>query len=298
MSISLEVANVNEILQELLQQFTIEAESKNLNLILNSDHLDENIVIHTDENRLRQVFCNLLSNAIKFTSKGKIEFGLSMKDHQIEFYVKDSGIGIALDDQSIIFEPFRKLESTKSQLYGGTGLGLAISKAWVEKLGGNLRLQSDPNQGSTFLFTIPYPENTESNNQTFTQSTSSPVDNSKQKTVLVAEDEIFNFYYIEELLKPLKVKTLHAKNGLEAVEMAKSNPEISLILMDIRMPEMDGLEATRLIKKMRPLLPVIAQTAYASIEDRENAKASGFDYYLSKPIVRELFTEVIGKYLN
>ena len=112
-----------------------------------------------------------------------------------------------------------------------------------------------------------------------------------QKTILVAEDEIFNFYYIEELLKPLNVKTLHAKNGLEAVEMTKNNPDVSLILMDIRMPEMDGLEATKLIKEIRPKLPIIAQTAYASREDKENAKASGFDYYLSKPIdLHQLFS--------
>lgn len=119
----------------------------------------------------------------------------------------------------------------------------------------------------------------------------------EQKTILVAEDEIFNFYYIEELLKAMNIKALHAKNGLEAVALIKSNPEISLVLMDIRMPEMDGLMATKLIKELRPHLPVIAQTAYASREDRENARASGFDYYLTKPIMRDAFKEVIEKYL-
>lgn len=119
----------------------------------------------------------------------------------------------------------------------------------------------------------------------------------KQKTILVAEDEIFNFYYIEELLKPMNIKALHAKNGLEAVELAKNNPDILLVLMDIRMPEMDGLEATKLIKKLRPQLPVIAQTAYTSKEDRENANHSGFDHYLTKPIMRNMFKEVIEKYI-
>ena len=119
-----------------------------------------------------------------------------------------------------------------------------------------------------------------------------------KKTILVAEDEIYNFYYIEELLKPLNVNTLHAKNGLEAVELAKNNLDISLVLMDIRMPEMDGLTATKLIKEFRPQLPVIAQTAYASREDKENAKALGFDFYLSKPIMRDVFMEVMEKYIG
>jgi CheY-like chemotaxis protein len=209
--------------------------------------------------------------------------------------VKDSGIGIADEDQSFIFEPFRKVVSISKQLYGGTGLGLAISKALIEKLGGTLSVSSVINKGSTFIFAIPYIKNRPLPAQPQTSTNISQ--NMNTKTILVAEDEIFNYYFIEELLKPLNIMTLHAKNGLEAVEMAK-NPDISLVLMDIRMPEMDGLVATKLIKEMRPQLPVIAQTAYASREDRENGKASGFDYYLSKPIVRELFMEVIGKYLS
>ena len=295
--ISLEVLNINQTLKELLQQFMKEAELKNLVLILYSDHLKETILIKTDANRFRQVFCNLLSNAIKFTSEGKIEFGFALKDDLIEFYVKDSGIGIATEDQSIIFKPFRKVASTTTHLYAGTGLGLAISKALVEKLGGTITLKSSPQKGSTFIFTIPYTKNIEPQQQPPLKIESDLLHNGYQKTVLIAEDEIYNYYYIEELLKPMNVKTLHAWNGLEAVELAKNHPDISLVLMDIRMPEMDGLAATKLIKELRPQLPVIAQTAYATREDRENALASGFDYYLSKPIRRALFVEVIDKYL-
>ena len=295
--ISLEVLNINQTLKELLQQFMKEAELKNLVLILYSDHLKETILIKTDANRFRQVFCNLLSNAIKFTSEGKIEFGFALKDDLIEFYVKDSGIGIATEDQSIIFKPFRKVASTTTHLYAGTGLGLAISKALVEKLGGTITLKSSPQKGSTFIFTIPYTKNIKPQQQPPLKIESDLLHNGYQKTVLIAEDEIYNYYYIEELLKPMNVKTLHAWNGLEAVELAKNHPDISLVLMDIRMPEMDGLAATKLIKELRPQLPVIAQTAYATREDRENALASGFDYYLSKPIRRALFVEVIDKYL-
>jgi len=296
--ISLETLNINQTLEELLQQFRIEAESKNLVLSLNYDTFKEPIVIDTDANRLRQIFNNLLSNAIKFTSHGEIEFGFTIKDNFIEFYVKDSGIGIAHEDQSIIFKPFRKVASTTTHLYAGTGLGLAISKALVEKLGGTITLKSYPQKGSKFIFTIPYnTNNIEIHRQPSIKTESNLFHNMNQKTVLIAEDEMYNYYYIEELLKSMNVKTLHAWNGLEAVELAKTHPDISLVLMDIRMPEMDGLEATKLIKELRPQLPVIAQTAYSSKEDRENALSSGFDYYLSKPIKRALFVEVMDKYL-
>lgn len=298
MYISLKSANISELLKELHQQFIKEAELKNLDLFLRPDHLDENIITRTDENRLRQIFGNLLSNAIKFTSKGSIEFGMTVKGKTIEFFISDSGIGIAEEDQSLIFEPFRKVATPVTQLYGGTGLGLAISKALAEKLGGFISLSSEPDKGATFTLTIPFPENIGTEDQLTPKTETNAENPMKQKTILVAEDEIYNFYYIEELLKPLKVITLHANNGLEAVEFAKNNPEISLVLMDIRMPEMDGLEATKQIKKLRPLLPIIAQSAYASREDTEKAKAYGFDHYLSKPIVRNLFIEVVSKYLS
>lgn len=298
MYISLKSANVSELLMELHQQFLKEAELKNLEFILLPEHLDENIVTRTDGNRLRQIIGNLLSNAIKFTSKGRIEFGMSVRGNSIEVFISDSGIGIAEDDQSFIFEPFRKVATPVTQLYGGTGLGLAISKALAEKLGGSISLSSEPDKGATFTLILPFPENNGNENQINSKTESNTDNPMEQKTILVAEDEIYNFYYIQELLKPLKVITLHANNGLEAVELAKNNSEISLVLMDIRMPEMDGLEATKQIKKLRPLLPVIAQSAYASREDTEKAKAYGFDYYLSKPIVRDLFIEVVSKYLS
>ena len=298
MFISLKAVNISELLKELHQQFLKETELKNLDFILHPEHLDENIIIRTDENRLRQIFGNLLSNAIKFTSEGRIEFGMSVRGNSLEFFITDSGIGIAEEDQSLIFEPFRKVSTTVTQLYSGTGLGLAISKALAEKLGGSIYLSSEPDKGATFTLTIPFLENNEIENQINTKTESNTDNPMEQKTILVAEDEIYNFYYIQELLKPLKVTILHANNGLEAVEFAKNNPEISLVLMDLRMPEMDGLEATKQIKDLRPLLPVIAQTAYASREDTEKAKAYGFDYYLSKPIVRDLFIEVVSKYLS
>ena len=296
MSIYLEATNINELLKKIHEQFVMEAELKNLELILNPENLNEPIVINTDGNRLRQVFSNLIINAIKFTSEGIIEFGLALKNNFIEFYVKDTGIGIAPEDQSIIFRPFSKVAKATNHLYGGNGLGLSISKALIEQLGGTITLKSEPNKGSTFIFTIPYAKNIGADPQTQTRTESDSLFTREEKTILIAEDEIFNYYYIEELLEPLKIKTHHAWNGKEAVDMTKNYPDISLVLMDILMPEMDGITATKLIKEMRPELPVVAQTAYGSREDRENAHKSGFDFYLSKPIARELLVEVIDKY--
>lgn len=294
--------NITELLEELLEQNKEQAELKRLGLILNPRHLDKNIVTLTDSAKLHQVFSNLINNAIKFTSEGIVEFGLDIQDHTLSFYVKDSGIGIAPEDQDLIFKPFSKVENSAARKYGGNGLGLAISKALVEKLGGTISLSSSINKGSTFTFTIPYKQ------EKLVTPLVTPhqrvkvdsqiVENRLQATVLIAEDEVYNYYYMEELLKPLKIKTLHARNGVEAVELVKSNKDISLVLMDIKMPEMDGLTATRLIKQLKPQLPVVAQTAYESREDRDKAKASGVDYYMTKPISRVLFMEVMNQYIG
>jgi signal transduction histidine kinase len=297
-SIFLEVVNITQLMNELFQQFRYQAEIKNIDLILNLGNLNKNMAINTDGNRLRQIIGNLLNNAIKFTSEGKVEFGLNHKGNFTEFYVSDSGIGISPEDQVVIFKPFMKVETSVKSKYGGTGLGLSICKAFIEKLGGTITLQSDPNKGSTFIFTIPTTEIAEPEHQKHSGTEQDLHRNWNQKTILIAEDEVFNFYYIEELLSHMNVKMLHAWNGLEAVELTKNHPDISLVLMDIRMPEMDGHTANKLIKEIRPHLPVIAQTAYASKEDMDNANTSGFDSYLTKPIERELFVQVLDKYLG
>jgi signal transduction histidine kinase len=154
-SIHYEAVNISEMMNGLKHQFKDQAALKNLVLTLNQDFTGEEIILYTDANRLRQVFLNLISNAIKFTHTGGIEFGYIQKENFLEFYVKDTGIGIALEDQSIIFKPFRKVEDSLTATYGGTGLGLPISKALVEKLGGSLTLKSKKNSGSVFVFTIP-----------------------------------------------------------------------------------------------------------------------------------------------
>jgi PAS domain S-box-containing protein len=297
-TISSEAVNVDNLLKELFQQFKKQGDLKKVDLLLITDHPEGHIVTKTDEHRLRQVLCNLLSNALKFTSEGRIELGYTLKENLIVFYVKDTGIGIAPEDQSVIFKHFRQVETTFTRNYGGNGLGLSISKALVEKLGGSIVVDSEPDLGSTFTFTIPYIKCVETNGHQDLPIEPKFCQSWEKHVILIAEDEMFNYCYIEEILSPTKVKILHAWNGEEAVDIVKKHPNISLVIMDIKMPVMDGYTATLIIKGLKPLLPVIAQTAYALNEDRENALKAGFNNYLSKPVARGYFLETIGSYLD
>jgi PAS domain S-box-containing protein len=296
-TISPETININKVMRELYQLYSRQVELKDLKLLLLEDYRNDFYTL-TDENRLKQIMCNLLNNAIKFTSHGKIQFGYEIEEDDIKFYVTDTGIGISEEDRSIIFKPFRQVETGSTRNYGGNGLGLSISRALVNKLGGTLSVESEPMKGSSFSFTIPY----------IRCATPSPINESlnvavknnrwDNHTILVAEDEMFNYSYIEKILNQTNVQILHAWDGKEAVEFVRRHPEISLVLMDIKMPEMDGYTATRLIKKMRPKLPVIAQTAYTMSENRDNASQAGFDQYISKPVSHNFFMKILGYYLS
>jgi len=296
-TIDSEIVNINELLTDLFVTYKKIVDMKKLNLEYSFDCPNELLQIKTDGNRIKQVICNLLNNAIKFTKEGKIEFGYKMKENFIEFYVKDSGIGIDLVNQTLVFERFRQVDAAKNQINSGNGLGLSISKALVEKLGGNITVDSKLGLGSVFLFTIPYKNETE--NSTASVLVSEPEKcNWDGKTILLVEDEVNNYAYAEQLLKATKVNLLHAWDGSEAVGLVKSHPDISLALMDIKMPVMDGYEATRLIKHMRPELPIIAQTAYALSKEREQALEAGCDAYITKPIDKELFMKLLNSFLT
>jgi PAS domain S-box-containing protein len=295
-SISPATININKVMRETFQIYSRQAELKNLKLFMLDDYRNDFYTL-TDENRLKQIMSNLLNNAIKFTSKGKVQFGYRIEEDDIRFFVIDTGIGLSKEDLEIIFKPFRQVETGSTRSYGGNGLGLSISRALVEKLGGTLSVESEPLKGSSFSFTIPYIRCAD--NSPIKETNIEEVKNNQwnHHTILVAEDEFFNYSYIEEILSHTNVQILHAWDGKEAVEFVRRHPEISLVLMDIKMPEMDGCTATRLIKKLRPELPVIAQTAYAMLENRENAFQAGFDQYISKPVSHNFFMKILGYYL-
>ena len=249
--------------------------------------------IITDRTKLRQIFDNLFSNAVKFTPSGKIILRCELMNGFIRFEVEDTGIGIEPELQNVIFERFRQVESTYTKTYGGTGLGLAITKAYVEKLGGSISVHSEYGKGSTFSFKLPYKPVSEINMQKEQVSKFRPLD--LGMTILVVEDEEINWLYLNEILKN-RVKVLRAVNGKEAIELVKQNPGIDIILMDIKLPDINGLELTKIIKKMNARIKIIAQTAYALSGDRESVIAAGCSGYISKPVNRDELLNLIIAY--
>lgn len=257
----------------------------------------KSIIIFTDENRLNQVFTNLISNAIKFTKKGQITFGYELDDKsELRCFVHDTGIGIPLDKQDEIFERFTKLD-TFSQ---GTGLGLSITKNIVKLLNGRIWLESKPGEGTSFYFKLPFKVESSS----IEEEESKIIKKNHKKsisskiTILVAENNMPNFQLAEKILRAPNINILNAVNGIEAVNICKSNKDIDIVLMDIKMPELDGFEATRQIKKVKPDLPIIACTAYVFHNDKMKAKEAGCDGYISKPINKNDLLELISQLLD
>ncbi len=298
LTLNYELVNINSLLDELYLTYKKLVELKKLSLYCSCEKPNDLIQVNTDGNRIKQVLCNLLNNAIKFTKKGKIEFGYNIKENFVEFYVKDSGIGIAAENQALIFQRFKQVQTENDIVYGGTGLGLSISKTLIEILGGTITVISEPGTGSTFIFTVPFIRKIENKNDSLIKGENGKYINWNKKTVLIVEDEINNHAYFEELLSGTNVKLLHAWDGKEAIEQIKKYTNISLVLIDIKMPILNGYKATRLIKHIRPKLPVIAQTAYALSHDREQALKAGCDNYFAKPIDKDAFMEVLGTYLS
>jgi len=291
-----EPVHVNDLMIEVFSFFNPKAKNNNIALFSYKELTDKQSVIFSDKQRLVQIINNLLSNAFKFTSQGEIAFGYTLKNGFLEFYVRDTGIGIPDHMKDIVFERFRQAQQKTARQHRGTGLGLSISKRLVELLGGEIRVETSENNGSTFFFTIPYLP-VELPNQILENLSSVNDQVQKKYTLLLAEDEEINFLYISELFSNSLTKIIHARNGIEAVEYSKSNPEIDLVLMDIKMPHMDGLEATKRIKAFRPELPIIAQTAFAMEADRETALFAGCDDFIAKPILKEQFKQVLEKYI-
>ncbi len=291
--------NINSIIYSLFNQYNPAAVGKGIILRYVTALSDKDSVVRTDGTKLIQVLSNLLNNALKFTASGSIDFGYVLKDNYIEFKVSDTGIGISQDQFLKIFDRFYQIEHSLIRQYEGTGLGLSISKAYVELLGGSIWLESQPEKGTDFYFTIPYvaegdvvsvPESTPGHDKDSRDVT---------KTLLIAEDEINNFQLLKIMLDKsgLKLNILHADNGKAAVEICESEQKIDIILMDIKMPVMDGLEATRIIKKMIPDLPIVALTAFAFGTDRIKVFRAGCDDYLSKPVRRDTLFALIKKYI-
>lgn len=305
LNINIKDCKVNQLLNDLNTMFrhSMEKQGKSgVVLNLSTESRDPDFTILSDPLRLRQVISNLLENAIKFTERGAIDFGYSIRTDfgmgkSIIFFVRDTGIGIPREMHTVIFQRFRQVDDSHTRKYGGTGLGLTICKSLVHLLGGELLLESDEGKGSQFKIILPMWTITPVKEEPAPVPLKVKHPEWKNKVILVVEDEESNYTFLEQVLKRTGVKIFWAKNGAEAVNMAHSE-KLDLILMDIRIPGMDGYEATRQIKKERKNLPVIAQTAYALKGEKEMSIESGCDDYISKPIdIKELMA-MLDKYLS
>jgi len=292
---------VNVLLNEIIDYINNEKKKNKKDHILitkNEAIHDINFCFLCDPLRLKQIITNLLNNALKFTFEGLIEVGYIMPNNvTIVFYVSDTGIGLSDDKLPLIFERFRQADDTITRQFGGTGLGLAISKKLVEMMGGRIWAESEKGKGSTFFFSLPLIIPDISKNIIESNKELNSTDSFEGKTILIAEDEDNNFIFLEEVLNPTKAKIIRAKNGIQAVNAIKTHPDISVVLMDIKMPEMDGYQATSIIKEIKPSIPVIAQTAYAMAEDIIKGKNVGCDEYLSKPIKPEILINTLKRFI-
>ena len=298
-SIRTEVVSIDQVFKELALIFSGEANAKKLQLNFLHSRNENKSEIYTDKSKVIQILTNLISNALKFTIQGQIDVSYAVKGSIIEFTVKDTGIGIDPLMHSQIFERFVQANTEIASLYGGTGLGLAISLEICKLLNGKIWVESEIGKGSSFHFTLPYvPTNTSSSSSEFIEPGIQSNPRQNQKSILVAEDQETNFFFINEVLSDMNISVLHASDGLEAIEIVKSDALIDMVIMDIRMPNLDGYQATRIIKEIRPGLPIVALTAHALKSEIESAKQYEFTDYLTKPVSVLKLTETINKYLH
>ena len=311
MEVDITESNINEQIEYIYTFFKPEVEGKGMHLSYINSLPAKKALVETDREKIYAILTNLVKNAIKYSKEGSIEFGYTIVETQraaslqtphaafVRFFVKDTGLGIAKNRQDAIFERFIQANVIDSHVYQGAGLGLSISKAYVEMLGGKIWVESEPGKGSTFYFTIPYNEEkqTQHNEANVVSQDDESVQIRKLK-ILIAEDDETSDLLITAMLKKNNHEVIHVNTGNQAVEACRNSSGFDLILMDIRMPGMDGYEATRQIRQFNKDVIIIAQTAYGLSGERENAIESGCNDYVAKPINREELQQLMQKYFS
>jgi PAS domain S-box-containing protein len=287
--------DINATLKYVYNQFIPISSEKNIEFSFEPGLTGSDALIFTDNTKISQILSNLFSNAFKFTDKGQVKTGYALKGNFLEFFVYDTGIGISSEYKSKIFDRFFQVQSSESRFYEGTGLGLSISKAYVENLGGRIWFNSEPGTGSTFYFTIPYEKQVVYTDPLKDKKAPDSYIFSSKKVILVAEDIESNFKLIRYFLSGSNTEILHAYNGQEAVEKCDATENIDLILMDIKMPVMDGYAAIKLIREKNIKIPIIVQTAYA--DDREKAIECGCNGFLSKPFDKKGLFKALAQFI-
>jgi hypothetical protein len=299
MKVDIKETNINEKIEFAYKFFKPEVEIKGLQFLFKNGLPTKEAIIKTDNEKVYGILINLIKNAIKFTNAGSIEFGYEKRGKYLEFFVKDSGIGIPENQKEMIFERFRQVSESFNRGYEGSGLGLSIAKSYVEMLGGKIWVESEEGKGSIFYFTIPYnpvsEEKTAIKNVTIEKDKEVQLKNLK---ILIVEDDEVSYSGLTKTLQKISKEVLHAITGVQAVEACRNNPDLDLVLMDIRMPNMDGNEATRQIRQFNKDVIIIAQTAFAFAGDKEKAIEAGCNDYISKPIKSTLLYELIKKHIR
>jgi PAS domain S-box-containing protein len=294
-----EVLNLEKLMRFHLDFFLPQAKQRGIFLRIDKQLTGRKALIYSDRNKLDSILTNLIRNAIKFTGRGGITFGNVLRNNRLVFHVVDTGIGIPPDRLQAIFDRFVHADMAITREHEGSGLGLAIVKAYVDALGGEIKVDSEIGLGSTFTFSIPYsnaagPEKKEKD----AGSKAADEPSLQGKTILVAEDDEYSYVYLETILVREGASLIHCINGEETVKTVKETPGIDLVLMDLKMPVMDGWEATRQIRSFNSKIPIIAQTAFAIAGDREKAQAAGCNDYISKPLKKLELNALIKKYLK
>jgi len=289
---------LNDFLMEVFSKFNSKSKVQNIPIYVKKQFQTSNSKVIGDKSLIKKILNNLIENALKYTVSGFIEIGYYVENDKLVLYVKDTGIGISSKNKETIFERFSKVSQDMTGNHRGLGLGLSISNEIAKILGGSITLESKIDKGSTFYFTLPYKPIKVSQTEIKNNKTSfNP--KSKRFNILIAEDEEINFFYLETIFRRFsEFDIVHAKNGQEAVDICFSNMHIDLILMDIKMPIMNGHIATKKIKQKLPKLPIIAQTAYSTDADKKIAFKHGCDDFISKPIKKSELYNLINKHLN
>ncbi len=299
MEIHKKTVSVGKLLKTVHKYFILTAQDKKIEFNYYNEMPPDLSTISTDPHRVQQVLINLLSNAFKFTKEGSVEFGCFYNGNNVEFYVRDTGIGISNGDRNRIFERFMQVDHGEEIIYGGTGIGLSISKAIIEKLNGNIYLVDKKPPGAEFRFTIPFiPVKVEDGNVSDSGSNIMKNTSLKGVKVLIAEDEDNNYELINILIRNSGATSMRAFSGEEAIEILKIHKDIDIVLMDIKMPKVNGIKATQCIRELGVNVPIIAQTAYAQTGDRDDFLNAGCDDYISKPIVGKDLLNKINRLLT
>ncbi|MBF0430018.1 MAG: PAS domain S-box protein [Fibrobacteria bacterium] len=286
--------SLHAILEPLFNNFSNVIKAEKPELRLNYVKTDD-VYLYTDPGRFEQVISNLLNNAFKFSTTGEIRFGYQrISGNRVEMYVEDEGIGIAKERQQEIFNKFTQIDNDLERKYGGIGLGLTIAQSLVEMLGGQLQVESELGKGTRFYFSLAVAEEYSPQKQTSEETNTV---GASSKCILIAEDDMISEKMLETYLDSKGFHVLHAENGEKAVVLVKEH-KVGMVFMDINMPVMNGVEATRLIKQFDSTIPIVAMTSLAMKGDKETFMAAGCDDYIAKPTKLEIVMEKVGKYMG